>query len=36
MSSAIVLQAQAESHRNLQPFTGDLSHDVDKYIEQIE
>ncbi len=36
MPSAIILQAQAKSHRNLQPFTGDLSHDVDKYIEQIE
>jgi len=36
MPSAILLQAQKESHRNLQPFTGDLSQEVDDYIEKIE
>jgi hypothetical protein len=36
MPSAILLQAQKESHRNLHPFTGDLSQEVDDYIEKIE
>jgi hypothetical protein len=36
MASAIVLQAQAHSYSNLQLFTGDLSQDVDEYIETIE
>jgi len=36
MTSAILLQSQKESHRNLQPFTGDLSQDVDEYIGKIE
>ncbi len=36
MASAILLQAQKESHRNLPSFTGDFSHDVDEYIEKIE
>ncbi len=36
MASAIVLQAQKESHRNLPQFTGDLSQDVDEYIKKIE
>jgi hypothetical protein len=36
MASAILLHAQKESHRNLQPFTGDLSQDVDEYIDKIE
>jgi hypothetical protein len=30
------LQAQKESHRNLQLFTSDLSQDVDEYIKKIE
>ncbi|CAF2749573.1 unnamed protein product [Rotaria sp. Silwood2] len=36
MTSPILLQAQKESHRNLQSFTGDLTQDVDEYIERIE
>jgi hypothetical protein len=36
MTGANLLQAQKESYRNLQPFTGELSQDVDEYIEQIE
>jgi hypothetical protein len=36
MTSAVLLQARKESHRNLQPFTGDLSQDVDEYIGKIE
>jgi len=36
VTSSIASQAQKESYRNLQPFTGDLSQDVDKYIEKIE
>jgi hypothetical protein len=36
MVSAILLQAQKESHRNLPHFTGDFSYDVNEYIEKIE
>ncbi len=36
MTSTILLQAQKESHRNLQQFTGDVSQDVEEYIEKIE
>ncbi|CAF4923664.1 unnamed protein product, partial [Rotaria socialis] len=36
ITSAILLQAQKETHRNLQSFTGDLTQDVDEYIERIE
>jgi hypothetical protein len=36
MASAILVQAQKESHRNLPQFTGDLSQDVDEYIKKIE
>jgi hypothetical protein len=36
MASAILLQAQQERYRNLQPFTGDLSEDPDEYIEKIK
>ncbi len=36
MASAILLQAQQKRYQNLQPFTGDLSEDVDEYIEQIK
>jgi len=36
MASTILLQTQKESQRNLQPFTGDLSQNVDEYIEKIE
>jgi hypothetical protein len=32
MVSAILLQTQKESQRNLQPFTGDLSQNVDESI----
>ncbi|CAF2647221.1 unnamed protein product [Rotaria sp. Silwood2] len=35
MATAILLQAQQERYRNLQPVTGDLSQDADEYIEQI-
>jgi hypothetical protein len=36
MASAILLQAQQERYRNLQPFTGDLSEDPDEYIDKIK
>ncbi|CAF2078045.1 unnamed protein product [Rotaria magnacalcarata] len=36
ITSAILLQAQKETHRHLQSFTGDLTQDADEYIERIE
>lgn len=36
MTNPLVLETQKEIHRNLLPFTGDSSQDVDEYIRKIE